>query len=318
MTKKLLFIGNTRLGDAVMSTGLLNSLCIHYKAEATVVCGSVAKPIFKSFPNVIKVITLNKKKYSMHWFDVWKEVKKVKWDIVYDLRSTPIIWIISAKKRVVLSTRDSKVSHRIHRLSRIDPRENQPIPKVWISSADSSEAKLYLKSYKSPYIVIGPTANWPAKIWSVNKFAKLITNIMKYENFKGGTIVLVGGPGEEKIGKDLEKLVNNIKIVNLIGRPVMPTAAVFALSDVFIGNDSGLMHLSAATGIPTLGLFGPTDDKLYSPSGKKCKVVRTPESPTLLMSSPSFDHRTSGSLMNSLTVEMVEKALKNLLNIGSI
>ncbi len=75
---------------------------------------------------------------------------------------------------------------------------------VWVSSSDVKEAASYLKSYKSPYVVISPTANWNAKIWSVNKFSTLIKNIMKYDLFKKGTVVLVGGPGEEKIGNDLE------------------------------------------------------------------------------------------------------------------
>ena len=47
--------------------------------------------------------------------------------------------------------------------------------------------------------------------------------------------------------------------------------------DLFIGNDSGLMHLSAASKIPTIGLFGPTNDKLYSPMGDKCYTITTKE-----------------------------------------
>lgn len=313
MKKKLLFIGNTRLGDSVMSTGLLESLCFFYKADATVVCGNVAHSIFRSCPYVDKVIKLNKKKYSMHWYDVWKEIKKIKWDIVCDLRNTPVIWFISAKKRIVLPTRDAKVLHRIDRLSKINPTHNKPMPKVWISSEDDLEAQSYVSNKKGPFIVIGPTANWVAKMWNINKFAELIQKIMLYDSFIGGTIILVGGPGEEKIGKDLINLIGDIDIINLIGKPIMPTAAMFKISKVFVGNDSGLMHLSAATGIPTLGLFGPTDDKLYSPSGINSLIVRTPETASELMSSPSFDHRTSGSLMDSLTVGMVENALKKLL-----
>ena len=313
MSKKLLFIGNTRLGDAVMSTGLLESLCNFYKAKATVICGNVAYSIFESCPYVNQVIKLNKKKYSMHWFDVWQEVRGVKWDIVCDLRNTPVIWLISSKKRIILSTKDAKVLHRLERLSKINPSKIKPMPKIWIRPQDHIEAQSYISKNKGPFIVLGPTANWPAKIWSVNKFAKLIKKIMNYDSFQGGTIIIVGGPGEEKIGKDLISLVKKVDIINLIGRPIMPTAAVFKLSKVFIGNDSGLMHLSAATGIPTLGLFGPTDDNLYSPSGSNCLVVRTPETPSELMSSPFFDHRTSGSLMDTLTIEMVETALKKLL-----
>jgi ADP-heptose:LPS heptosyltransferase len=47
---------------------------------------------------------------------------------------------------------------------------------------------------------------------------------------------------------------------------------------LFIGNDSGLMHLAAAAGAPTLGLFGPSDDRLYAPWGQHARVVRGPRS----------------------------------------
>ena len=311
--KKILFIGNTRLGDAVMSTGLLDSLCNYYKADATVVCGKVAESIFVTCPFVDKIITLKKKIYSLHWLEVWKEVKNKKWDIICDLRGSPIIWLIFAKKRLILSSRDSKFKHRLERLSKLNPDGSIPFPKVWIDENTYNEAKSYLGNKKGPFIVIAPTANWAAKIWNVEKFAKLIRIIINYDSFKNGTVLIVGGPGEESIGIKLIKLIKEIDVINLIGKPIMPTAGVISLSKIFIGNDSGLMHLSAATGIPTLGLFGPTDDKLYAPTGKKCMVVRTTETPSKLMSSPSFNHRTSGSLMDSLSVSMVEKAITQLL-----
>ena len=130
---------------------------------------------------------------------------------------------------------------------------------------------------------------------------------------KGGKVILVGGPGEEKVGEDLYKKLIDIDPINLVGKPILPTAAIFSLSRIFIGNDSGLMHLSAATGAPTLGLFGPTDDKLYSPTGKNALFVRTPQSPQELMDIPNFNHRTSSTLMDTLTVKMVENRVKDLL-----
>jgi ADP-heptose:LPS heptosyltransferase len=196
--------------------------------------------------------------------------------------------------------------HRIARLSKLNPSGMRPIPKVWISNESLLEAKKYLSNNSGPFIAIGPTANWPAKIWPSNNFVSLIRKILDFKELKEAKIILVGGPGEESIGMDLCKKLIDINPINLIGKPILPTAAIFLLSRIFIGNDSGLMHLSAATGIPTLGLFGPTADKLYSPTGKNAMIVRTPESPQELMDIPNFNHRTSSSLMDSLTVEMVE------------
>lgn len=310
--KKLLFIGNTRLGDAIMSTGLLNDLCKYYDAKATVVCGKVAAPVFDDCPIVDKVITIKKKKYSLHWINIWKEIRFTRWDIICDLRSTPIIWLVRSKKRIVLRSSGDK-EHRIVRLSKINPTGKKPMPKIWISEQAYVEAKRYINNISGPFLVIGPTANWAAKVWPTENFAFLIQKLLAYKELLGAKIILVGGPGEESVGQDLISQLKGIKPINLIGKPILATAAIFSLSKVFIGNDSGLMHLAAATGIPTLGLFGPTDDHLYAPSGKNAMFVRTPESPKELMNIPDFNHKTSFSLMKTLTVEIVEKRVKDLL-----
>ena len=58
---------------------------------------------------------------------------------------------------------------------------------------------------------------------------------------------------------------------------ITQTYSFIKRSNLFIGNDSGLMHLAAASNITTIGLFGPTNDKLYAPFGEKCYIIRTKE-----------------------------------------
>ena len=111
--KRLLFIGNTRLGDCVLSTGLLDDICNHYNARATVICGGLGSIIYKESPLVDKVIILRKKKYSYHWFELWKEIKNTYWDIVCDLRKTPVSWLIRARKRIVLNYNKKIIEHRL-------------------------------------------------------------------------------------------------------------------------------------------------------------------------------------------------------------
>ena len=75
-----------------------------------------------------------------------------------------------------------------------------------------------------------------------------------------------------------KELQQNQNFFNLIGKTRLVDAIdILSMAKLVLSNDSGLMHLSAATGIPTLGLFGPTDDKLYAPSGINSLIVRTPE-----------------------------------------
>jgi len=62
--------------------------------------------------------------------------------------------------------------------------------------------------------------------------------------------------------------------VDLVGQLTLPeAAAVLARGALFVGNDSGLMHLSAAAGAPTLGLFGPTPASEYAPIGARAQAV---------------------------------------------
>ena len=73
------------------------------------------------------------------------------------------------------------------------------------------------------------------------------------------------------------------------------------------------MHIAAASGVPTLGLFGPSRDEHYAPWGERTAVVRTPESYDQILASPGYDYRDQKSLMTSLSVDRVAEAVDDLL-----
>lgn len=70
---RILFITSTRIGDCVLSTGILDHLIkTHPQAMFTVACGPVAAPLFEAMPQIERVHIMAKKKNSMHWIDLWK------------------------------------------------------------------------------------------------------------------------------------------------------------------------------------------------------------------------------------------------------
>ena len=100
--------------------------------------------------------------------------------------------------------------------------------------------------------------------------------------------------------------------IDLVGQPLPVAAACIAQGDLYVGNDSGLMHIAAATGTPTLGLFGPSPETRYGPWGPHCATVRTREGFKELVLAPDFDHLSQKSLMTGLSVDVAYAALENL------
>ena len=80
-------------------------------------------------------------------------------------------------------------------------------------------------------------------------------------------------------------------------------------SNLFIGNDSGLMHLSTACNLPTIALFGPTNDIVYAPWGEKNLVIRTKENYNYFK---KIKINRNSSYMNSITPENVYEKIKLL------
>jgi ADP-heptose:LPS heptosyltransferase len=103
--------------------------------------------------------------------------------------------------------------------------------------------------------------------------------------------------------------------IDLVGAGIDEVGACFARVRLYIGNDSGLMHLAAAAGAPTIGLFGPTADAIYSPWGPKAVTVRVPRTHEEIEAEEGGEvtWHVSRNHMEDLHVETVEKAAFALL-----
>ena len=125
---------------------------------------------------------------------------------------------------------------------------------------------------------------------------------------------MFGADGERASVTPLLEGLPSEKLIDLIGRTDLPLAAAcLQRCALYVGNDSGLMHLAAAAGVPTLGLFGPSPDVHYAPWGRHTALVRTPESFAEIVNAPDYDYRSQESRMTSLAVEQVADAVVSLL-----
>lgn len=310
---KILFVTATRIGDAVLSTGILNWLVAQTPdARVTIACGRPSAPLFEAFPRLERLLIIDKRPWSAHWLALWAACVGTSWDLVVDLRGSALAWVLMAGRRVVYRRRDETV-HGVQALASLFGLRPPPPPSLW-TTADHERRAAGVIPPGGAVLGVGPTANWRAKEWPAARFVSLIEHLTGPRGLLPGARVAVFGAAAERAAADpVLAAIPTERCIDLVGTADLVTvAACLKRCDLYIGNDSGLMHMAAAMGTPTLGLFGPGNEARYGPWGAWTAVVRTPLTPQQLMGHPAFDHRTTGTLMESLTVDRVEAAATEL------
>jgi heptosyltransferase-3 len=313
VTMRILFITSTRVGDAILSTGLLDHLIRQQPSvRVTVACGGAAATLFREVPGLEKIIVLDKMVFSFHWLRLWALCIGKYWGAVIDLRNSPMYYVLASSKRWRIGSTGAKL-HRVTQLASVLGITGEPPgPKLWISDRQKSLG-LTMIGDGPPVIAIGPTANWRAKTWRARYFAELIERLTGPAGIIPGGRVAIFGRDDERPGVlSLIEAIPEDRRIDLVGQlDLLEAFSCLKCCDFYIGNDSGLMHLAAVSGIPTLGLFGPSPKELYAPWGALCDVVST-SVPYEKIFTKDFDHRETDTLMDSLSVNAVESAAHTL------
>jgi heptosyltransferase-2 len=145
------------------------------------------------------------------------------------------------------------------------PGYNPHIPVDDASRASVTE--MLAGSGRGPLVAMHPGAGWysRARIWPVENFAAVACGLGRSH---AATVVVLGGPDEVEAASRLEKLVEGAGggLLNLAGRTsIHETAALIERCDLFVGNDSGPMHIAAAVGTPVVAVFGPSNIRAWGP-----------------------------------------------------
>jgi lipopolysaccharide export system permease protein len=311
---RLLFITATRIGDAVLSTGLLGHLLErHPGARVTIAAGPAAAPLFSAVPGLERVLTIDKRSYKRHWLDLWTATAFRRWDTVVDLRASAIAYLVPARRRVTAGKRDD-TCHRVEELGTLLDLDPPPVPRVWLAPEHEAAAERLIPAV-GPVLAIGPAANWNGKQWPADRFAEVARRLTGPDGAMAGAriAVLAAGPERDQARPVIEALPAT-RVFDLVGAvDLLTAAACLRRCRAFLGNDSGLMHLAAAAGTPTLGLFGPSHTRRYRPWGPKAAFLRTPESYDELVRRLVAPGQVEGTLMDGLTAEAVLAAVEDLL-----
>jgi heptosyltransferase-3 len=315
----ILFVTATRIGDAVLSTGLLSYVIDrHPLAALTIAAGPVAAPLFEAVPRLERLVVVEKRRWSAHWLPFYAAVATRRWDLVVDLRGSALAWLLRTGERRVMGKGDGR-EHRVCQLGRLFGLDPPPSPRLWTAPHHERAAGVLI-SAGAPILAIGPAANWRGKQWRAERFAELAQRLTAVEGpLAGARVAVMAASHERRQAEPLLEAIPRQRQIDLVGKvDLLAAVAILRRCALFIGNDTGLMHMAAAAGTPTLGLFGPSPSSQYAPWGEFTALVRSADPPEAMFG-PGFDHRTTDTLMDGLSVDAAEAGARRLWEaVGSV
>ncbi len=311
----ILFIGPSRIGDAVLASGLIRKLADEAPgARFTIAVGPAAAPLFAEVPGLDALIVMRKQKGSGHWFALWNQVRSTHWSLVVDMRGSATARFLRADRRARHRKAGGEPVHKVIEAASLLTLEDDP-PAPFLFTSDEIEARaVELLGEGGPILAMGPAANWLGKTWPIERFARVAIELLDADGpMAGGRLLVLGGPEDARYVEPLVRTIPRDRVIDLTGQVDLLTAyAVLKRARLFVGNDSGLMHLAAAAGAPTIGLFGPSDDRLYAPWGPDTRVVRGPREFDQFKAIDPGLNQTIGHMMD-LPVDRVVETARDLL-----
>ncbi len=221
-------------------------------------------------------------------FRVSRLLRKEKYDVAIDLfgnpRSALVIYLSGSEMRIggdfgwrgktythpmKIRGRMTAVAFHLKYLAPLGVNESFRRPRIYLDSSEISEARkqleeLWLEKGK-PVVGLHIGATWPAKVWPAKNFARLADLVSEW---LGANVVVTYGPRDRKYLDEFSSAVRH-KYIELPPGELRKLAAAISCCDVYVSNDAAPMHISAAVGTPTVGIFGPGEPDIWFPYGRE-------------------------------------------------
>lgn len=331
--KKILIRGPNWVGDAVLAIPAMKAVRSHFpEAEITLLVRPWVAGLFTSASFIDKVWTEPRPSRFNDWTRVTRELRARQFDLGLLLpnsfESALMMFLGRVERRIGYATdgrswmltsavpQTDDHRHQVHYyldlLKPLSVGDEHPSIEITATGEERTTARRLLGSDGIPtaarFMVLNPGAAYgSAKRWYEDRFAGVADALA--EEF-GLHVAIVGSEDERAIAEQIRSLMKN-KTAVLNGKTSLETLiGVLAESSLMITNDSGPMHIAAALGIPTVAVFGSTDEKVTGPCGPRTRIVKHPVecSPCLLRDCP-IDHRC----MTRVSVDDVCRAARELM-----
>jgi heptosyltransferase-2 len=265
-SRPLLVVAPNWLGDAVMALPAIADLRRHFAANPlTIAARPSVSSLFSMVAGVTAVVkaeapaigsanaaitVLFPNSFASAWLVSRARVPE-RWGYATDMRRMLLTRSIRRPKQPM-----HQAEYYQHLVRELGIPTGPLEPVVSIPPHAASDARRLLTQHgwdeSSPLIVLAPGAAYgKAKQWIPSHVVRLVTTLVRE---RGVTCALVGSRGDASTTRAIREAA-----------PADCRARIFDLAGACVSNDSGAMHLAAATGVPVVGIFGPTNDKATSP-----------------------------------------------------
>ncbi len=301
--KKILVMRYRFIGDTILTVPFLRNL---RRAEPEAYIAWMVAPgssdVVKNIPYVDEMIywdpvTIHADSRGTHRtlsakLAFIKELRRHDFDKVYVLKrslsSALLAWLCGAPKRIGFDTEGrgflltSRVpyrndQHEVENFFDVLRADGVAVQddylEIWTSQEEEKGAARVLADAgvagAEKFAVIHPFSAVVERGWPLENFADLAAKFVE----RGYRPVILGGQGDRERFQSVAHLFTQ-KTVSLVGKlTIRETAALLKKASLFVGNDSGIMHLAAAAGAPLVAIFGPQSPVKFGPWSKRAKVI---------------------------------------------
>lgn len=279
--KKILVFSFSFIGDAVLSTAVIQPLRFHFaNTHITFLVGPSAYGILANDPQIdFSLVYDNRGEHAglKGRLKLINTLRSNKYDLVVNLRDSFVARCIRAEHWGLV--RGDSERHAVTRYLEVLSKRAVDIscanPRLQLTETERLIASDFLADagVKSDRTLIGihPGGNWIYKLWNAEKYAQLANTLSNQNN---AVILLFSGPNERELQAQVASMMDTSPIL-VKTENLREVAALIAACDVYIGNDTGPMHIAAAVDTPVVALFGSTHHIRSGPYGEKHTVVQS-------------------------------------------
>jgi len=286
LVSRILAVRTDRIGDMALTTAALADLKGHFThARITVLAPPAPLALLEHHPAVDRLVPLTGRHLPPEMagrfdlaIDFTPDERLLGARLVGASRAPWRIGLARAGREIHFTlpgpkSRDDRHLVDLHRdlLAALGIAGSATEPALVVTPPERAAALARLAAFGagSPRVLVHPGAHEESQRWAPERFAETIARLTERA---GAACLVAAGPGEEELACRIAELTPDALALGTLS--VRELMAVIAACDLFVGNNSGPLHVAAALGVPTVSVMGPTDPRRFAPRGAANSVLR--------------------------------------------